>query len=313
MFRGIRIFPPSLRIDFIRWRVPAYVLSLFMVLGTVLAVPTIGLNFGIDFRGGILIEGRAPEPVDIGELRRTLGGLGLGEVQLQEFGRPTDVLINIQRQEGAEREQLAAVEKVKAALGSGLEYRRVEFVGPKVGDELIQASAFAVALSLLAILGYIWFRFEWHYGVCAIVALAHDVIATIGLFALIQHEFNLSTVAALLTIAGYSINDTVVIFDRIRENLRKYKKMPVYALCNLSINETLSRTVNTSLTTLLSLSAIYFFGGAVIADFALAMIWGVCVGTYSTLYVATGLLLKFDIRRAAGEGDAEQTAAASKG
>jgi preprotein translocase subunit SecF len=234
-------------------------------------------------------------------MRATLGGLGLGEVALQEFGEPTDVLIRIERQTGDEAAQLAAVDVVKAALAEGfgedISYRRVEFVGPKVSEELFWAGAQAVIYALIAILAYIWFRFEWQFGVGAIVALVHDVIATLGIFSLLGLEFNLSTVAALLTIVGYSLNDTVVIYDRVRENLRRYKSMILRDLLDRSINETLARTAMTSLTTLVALTALFVFGGPVIRGFTFAMIWGVLVGTYSTIFVATPLLLHLNLRR----------------
>ncbi|MBT7145607.1 MAG: protein translocase subunit SecF, partial [Rhodospirillales bacterium] len=223
--------------------------------------------------------------------------LGLGEVALQEFGSPTDVLIRIQKQKGDESAQQVAVETVKIALGEGVEYRRTEFVGPKISDELFWDGVMAVGLALVAILIYIWFRFEWQFGVGAVVALGHDVVATIGVFALLGLEFNLSTVAAVLTIAGYSINDTVVIYDRVRENLRKYKTKPLNELLNESINQTLSRTVMTSVTTLIALAALYVLGGAVIADFSFAMIFGVLIGTYSSICLAVPMLLHLDLDR----------------
>jgi preprotein translocase subunit SecF len=192
---------------------------------------------------------------------------------------------------------------VKTALGSDVaSYRRTEFVGPKVGGELIEAGILAVVLSLLAIMVYVWFRFEWQFSVGAIVALTHDVISTIGVFSINEHEFNLATVAAILTIAGYSINDTVVVFDRIRENLRKYKTMPIHELLNLSLNQTLSRTLLTSITTLLALLAIFFFGGAVIQDFAFALIWGVVIGTYSSIFVAAPVVMMLNIRQSISGG-----------
>ena len=207
------------------------------------------------------------------------------------------MLIRIERQAGEEREQLKAVEVVKEALGPGVDYRRVEFVGPKVGAELIEAGITAVLLALAAMLIYIWFRFEWQFGVGAVVALMHDVILTIGVFSLLGLEFNLSTVAAVLTIAGYSINDTVVIYDRVRENLRKYKTLPLDDLLNLSVNDTLSRTILTSVTTLLALLCLFFFGGQVIKGFSFAMIWGVIVGTYSSIWVAVPLLVYMKLKR----------------
>jgi len=297
MLKPIRFVPRNPRLPIIRSRLFAFALSTLLVIGSLIAVATIGLNFGIDFKGGILIEVRTTAPANISQMRTELGGLGLGEVSLQEFGDEHEVLIRIQRQEGNEAEQIKATNAVRKVLGEGVEYRRTEFVGPTVGKELIEAGALAVGLALLSILLYVWVRFEWQFGVGAIVALAHDIISTLGLFALIQHEFNLATVAAVLTIAGYSINDTVVIYDRVRENLRKYKKMALADLFELSVNETLSRTTLTSGTTLLALIAIYVFGGAVLADFALAMIWGIVVGTYSSVFIAVPLLLYTGLRR----------------
>ncbi|NBC95914.1 MAG: protein translocase subunit SecF [Deinococcus-Thermus bacterium] len=301
MLRPLRLVPRKTSIDFIGKRRFAFPVSAVLIVASILATLVLGLNFGIDFRGGILMEVRTPGAADISQMRSTLNGLDLGEVSLQEFGSERDVLIRIQRQEGEEAEQIAAIEVVKQALGSDVEYRRTEFVGPTVGAELIRAGTLAVVLAMAAILVYIWFRFEWQFGVGAVVALVHDVVSTIGLFALIQHEFNLATVAALLTIAGYSINDTVVVFDRVRENLRRYKKATMIEVLNRSLNETLARTVMTSLTTLLALAALYVFGGAIIRDFAFALIWGVVIGTYSSVFVAVPLLLYMNIRRSSDE------------
>ena len=303
MLKPIRFVPRNARLPIIRSRLLAFAMSALLVLGSLVAVATIGLNFGIDFKGGILIEVRTAAPANIAQMRSDLSGLGLGEVSLQEFGDEHEVLIRIQRQDGDEAQQIKATDAVRKMLGDGVEYRRTEFVGPTVGQELIEAGALAVGLALLSILLYVWFRFEWQFGVGAIVALAHDIISTLGLFAIIQHEFNLATVAAVLTIAGYSINDTVVIYDRVRENLRKYKKMALAELFELSVNETLSRTTLTSGTTLLALFSIYLFGGAVLADFALAMIWGIVIGTYSSVFIAVPLLLYTGLRR--GDEDAD--------
>jgi len=308
MLKPIRLIPVKPNLAFLPRRRLFFAFSGVLMLASILLYGIAGLNFGIDFKGGILIELRTPQAADIGGLRRTLSGLGLGEVALQEFGQPTDVLIRVQKQEGGEKAQIAAVEKVKAALGDGVEYRRTEFVGPKVGAELIEAGVTAVVLAILAIMVYVWFRFEWQFGVGAVVALLHDVITTIGVFALLQIEFNLSTVAAILTIAGYSINDTVVVYDRVRENLRKYKRTALPELLNLSVNETLSRTVMTSLTTLLALLALYFFGGEVIRGFSFAMIWGVVIGTYSSICIAVPLLLVTNLKRGGDAGAADAPA-----
>lgn len=293
----LRLVPPDTKIDFIGKRAFAFAFSLVLIVLSVGFYLGKGLNYGIDFRGGILMEVRAPGPANLQQMRGMLSGLGLGEVALQEFGEPTDVLIRIQRQPGDEKAQMRAVEVVKEALGNMVSsYRRVEFVGPKVGGELIRAGTIAVVLSLLAMMVYVWFRFEWQFSIGAVVALVHDVISTVGIFSILGLEFNLATVAAILTIAGYSINDTVVVFDRIRENMRKYKAMEVDKLLNLSVNGTLSRTVLTSVTTLLALVAIFYFGGEVISGFSFALIWGVLIGTYSSIWIASPMLMFLNIR-----------------
>ncbi len=295
--RPLRLIPPDTNVRFLALRKRAYVVSILLLLVSAVSLGAQGLNFGIDFIGGTLIEVRTKEAADIGAMRSTLSGLDLGEIGLQEFGQPTDVLIRVQQQPGGDAAQQASVAAVKQALGDMVEeYRRVEVVGPKVGGELIQAGAISVALALLAIMAYIWFRFEWQFGVGAVLALAHDVITTIGIFSILQLEFNLATVAAVLTIAGYSINDTVVVFDRVRENLRRYKTLPMIDLLNRSVNETLSRTVMTSVTTLLALLSLFFLGGEVIRDFAFAMIWGVLIGTYSSIWIASATLLWMGVR-----------------
>jgi preprotein translocase subunit SecF len=295
--RLISLVPVGTKINFLKFRKMAAVFSLFLCVASVGLFAAKGLNFGIDFRGGILLEIRTPGAADMSKLRASLGGLGLGEVQLQEFGQPTDVLIRIERQAGGEKAQLVAVEIAKKALGDEVNYRRTEFVGPKVGGELIEAGVTAVLLALGAMLVYIWFRFEWQFGVGAVIAILHDVLLTIGIFSLLGLEFNLSTVAAILTIAGYSINDTVVVYDRVRENLRKFKQMPLTELLNLSINATLSRTLLTSVTTLIALLTLYLFGGEVLRGFSFAMIWGVLVGTYSSIFIAVPLLVYMNLRR----------------
>ncbi len=299
-FALIKVMPVEPKVNFLGGRKVFAVISAALILGSIALFLFQGLNFGVDFRGGILIEARTDGPADLAELRSTLGGLGLGEVTLQTFGEPTDVLINLQRQDGDSEAQQQAISTVREALGDVVvEYRRTEFVGPKVGDELKRAGALATLLSLLAIGVYIWFRFEWQFGVAALIALAHDVIATIGFFALTQIEFNLATLAAILTIAGYSINDTVVLFDRVRECFRKYKKLPVEDLLNLGINQTLSRTVLTSVTTLLALISLFLFGGEVIRGFTMGLIWGVLIGTYSSIGLAVPLLMIFKVRSTA--------------
>ena len=293
----LKLVPSDTSINFLKHRRIALIFSLFLVASSIGLFVVKGLNLGIDFKGGILIEARnTTGPADISGLRADLGQLGLGDISLQEFGIPTDVLVRVQRQEGDEEAQIAAIAAISSTLGDSYDIRRTEFVGPTVGAELAEKGMLAVACALLAIMVYIWFRFEWQFSIAAILALAHDVLSTVGLFALTSFEFNLATVAAILTIAGYSINDTVVVFDRVRENLRRYKSYEIEDIINKSLNETLSRTVMTSFTTLLALLAITIFGGAVLRDFALAMIWGVLIGTYSSVFVAVGFLSRFDIR-----------------
>ena len=293
----LKLVPSDTSINFLKHRRIAFIFSLFLVASSIGLFVVKGLNLGIDFKGGILIEARnTTGPADISGLRADLGQLGLGDISLQEFGTPTDVLVRVQRQEGDEKAQIAAIAAISSTLGDSYDIRRTEFVGPTVGAELAEKGMLAVACALLAIMVYIWFRFEWQFSIAAILALAHDVLSTVGLFALTSFEFNLATVAAILTIAGYSINDTVVVFDRVRENLRRYKSYEIEDIINKSLNETLSRTVMTSFTTLLALLAITIFGGAVLRDFALAMIWGVLIGTYSSIFVAVGFLSRFDIR-----------------
>jgi preprotein translocase subunit SecF len=300
--RTFRLIPDDTRIPFVRYRNWAYAFSGALVLLTLILLPTRGLNLGIDFQGGILIEVGMPTAApDLAAMRASLGELGLGEVALQEFGRPSDILIRMQRQEGGEEAQLAAVNQVKAVLaerfGNDVSYRRVEFVGPKVSEDLLWAGTQATVYALIAILAYVWFRFEWQFAVGAVVALIHDAVTTIGLFSLFQLEFNLTTIAAILTIIGYSINDTVVIYDRVRENLRRYKAMPLPELIDLSVNQTLARTVMTSFTTLLALLALLLVGGPVIRGFTIAMIWGVVIGTYSTIYVASPMVMHLRLPR----------------
>ena len=285
--RGIHLVPAGTKLSFIPKKTIFFGLSVLIFLGSIGLFLSKGLNYGIDFQGGIMMEIRTEQAMDVSSMRRNLNALGLGEVALQEFGSPTDVLIRIQKQKGDESAQQVAVETVKIALGEGVEYRRTEFVGPKISDELFWDGVMAVGLALVAILIYIWFRFEWQFGVGAVVALGHDVVATIGVFALLGLEFNLSTVAAVLTIAGYSINDTVVVFDRIREYVGLQTKRERKDIINSALNSTLSRTFSTSLSTFFVVLAIFVFGGDVIRGFTFALLIGVVVGTYSSLFIAT--------------------------
>lgn len=311
-----RLIPDNTKVPFLELRRLFFGLSIFLAVASVVVLIARGLNFGIDFEGGILIEVGTEQPANLGEMRGVLGELGLGEVALQEFGSPTDVLIRVERQPGDAEAQQAAVSAVRSTLdslyGDSITYRRTEFVGPKVGSELIQAGIIAVVVSVALMLIYIWFRFELPFAIGAVIALIHDVVLTLGMFAARGLEFNLSTVAAILLIVGYSMNDTVVVYDRVRENLRKYKALPLIQLLNLSVNETLSRTVITSGTTLLALLALFIFGGEVIRDFSFAMIWGILIGTYSSIFVAGALLLYVQPKRTSrkakvGFGTAERT------
>ena len=296
MFR-LKLVPSTPSISFLKFIPAAAVASITAVVASIVLFFLVGLNLGIDFRGGILIEAQSETPADIGGVRGDLESLGLGDISIQSFGTDRDVLIRVQKQEGDERAQLQAIQKITAALGGAYEIRRTEFVGPTVGAELAEKGMLAVACALFAIMIYIWFRFEWQFSIAALLALTHDVFTTVGLFALTGFEFNLATLAAILTIAGYSINDTVVVFDRVRENLRKYKSWDQEKILNKSLNETLSRTVMTSVTTAIALIAIILFGGAVLRDFALAMLWGVTIGTYSSIFIAVGLISRFDLKR----------------
>ncbi len=296
MFR-LKLVPDQTSFGFIHFRKFAYAISLMGVIASIALFSTKGLNYGIDFQGGTMIEIGTDGPANISDIRSRLSALNLGDVQVQTFGAPDDVLIRVEQQGEVAENDLSAVEKIRAELGEGVEYRRVEVVGPKVSGELVEAGTLAVTVAIFLMLVYIWFRFEWQFGVGSVLALAHDVLLTIGIFALFELEFNLSIIAAILTIVGYSMNDTVVVYDRIREDLRKYKKMDLAELLNLSINGTLSRTTMTSLTTVIALAALYIFGGEVIRGFAFAMIWGVFVGTYSSIFVAAPLLLILGVKR----------------
>ena len=290
---SIKLIPADTKINFYKFRILAFAISLLMVVLSASFFTLKGLNYGIDFKGGIMIDVLFDSKPDLPEIRSKLDNLNIGEIEIQEFGKPENLLIKAQKQEGDEKELIKAIKKIKNALGTDLDYRRTEFVGPKVGKELVEAGVWAISLSLLAMLVYIWIRFEWQFGIGAVIALLHDVLTTVGIFSILHLEFNLAIVAAILTIAGYSINDTVVVYDRIRENLRKFRKEDVPSVINKSINQTLSRTTMTSLTTLLALIVLFYFGGEVIHGFVFAMMWGVFIGTYSSIFVASPLLSIF--------------------
>ncbi|MCW5725411.1 MAG: protein translocase subunit SecF [Maricaulaceae bacterium] len=303
-FALVKALPDETAIPFLKVRMVGYILSALLVLGSIGAFFGMGLNFGIDFRGGVLVEITTDGPADLAQIRAISNSLNIGSVQVQDFGAEDRVMIRVPLQEGvgleAEMAQQIARQQLQAALDAeigGITYERVEVVGGAVSRELVMAGTLAVVIALVLMLIYIWFRFEWQYSIGAVVALTHDVIVTIGMFAVLQLEFNLPSIAALLTIVGYSMNDTVVVYDRIRENLRKYKRMSLEDLLNLSLNHTLSRTLLTSLTTLVALVALWLIGGPALEGFAFAMIFGVVIGTYSSIFVATPFLLLTNVRR----------------
>ena len=315
--RKFRLVPDNTSYPFMWLRKFNFPISVFLSLLSLVLFFTVGPNYGIDFRGGTLIE---VKPIaanyDLANIRTTVNSLNLGDVQVTEvsdISAEKSVLIRIQQQANGEAAQQAAVEKVRTAFGNTVEFRRVESVGPAVSSELASAGTIALLVTLIGILAYIWFRFEWQFAVGAIVATLHDVFLTLGFFVLSQVDFSLSSIAAILTIVGYSLNDTVVVYDRIRENLRKYKKMPIADLLDRSVNETLSRTTITSLTTFLVLLALFIFGGAVIRSFVAAMLFGVVVGTYSSIYIAAPVLIYFKLRPGGGPSSDEPAAAAAPG
>lgn len=302
----IKLIPDHTAINFVKYRWFGFVLSFVLIALTAYTVHTRGLNLGIDFAGGILMEIRTEEPADLSQMRALLAVPELGEVSLQNFGDDKEVLIRIEQAAGVE--QAAIVTKTKALLDSamqGIDYRKIDYVGPTVGKEMIESGFISLGLAMGAMLLYIWFRFEWQFGVGAILALTHDAIVMVGFFAITGFEFNLTSVAAILTIIGYSINDSVVIFDRIRENLRKYKKMHIDDIINKSVNETLARTVVTGVSTILAATVLAIFGGEVIRGFSVSLAFGVLIGTYSSVYISAPVLKYFKLR---GETAAEQTA-----
>ena len=283
LFKAVHSF------DYFRYHKLCFALSILLCIVSAVSLATRGLNFGVDFAGGILMEVRTPGPADLADMRSKLNALNVGDVALQEFGSPNDILIRVQRQGDSDQENMAAVKQIQATLGSTVDYRRVEVVGPKVGGELIRDAIWAVVLSLGGIMAYMAFRFGWRAGLSGVIAILHDCLTTVGLFSLFGLQFHLNTVAAVVTIAGFSINDTVVIDDRIRENMRKYKQMDFRALINRSVNETMARTVMTNGLVFLAVVALLAFGGPVLAGFSVARVWGFVAGTYSTIYVAAPL------------------------
>jgi SecD/SecF fusion protein len=306
--KGLLRFPDNTSIGFMALRKYAFTASAILSIGTATLFMTKDMNYGIDFRGGSIIEIQAKSgTADAGDVRAKLSELNLGDVQVQEFGSPRDLLIRIEAQEGGDNAEQSAVVKARSVLDQDYEVRRVEVVGPTVSNELAWAGIKGVVASLIAMLIYIWIRFEWQFGLGAVLSTLHDVIAMVGLYVIAGIEFNLTSIAAILTIVGYSINDTVVVYDRVRENLRKYKKMPLDQLLDLSMNQTLSRTILTGTTTMMALLALYFLGGEVIASFTFAMLFGIIFGTYSSVFVAGPLLILFKLRPSMFDADAKDT------
>ncbi|MDR0753463.1 MAG: protein translocase subunit SecF [Holosporaceae bacterium] len=292
-----KLIPHGTSINFVAHRRYAYVFSILMTLASIAACIFHGLNFGIDFRGGFVMEIRASQEINVGILREKLSKLDIGDVYLQEFGSKNDILVRVPSSTDNLNDQKLSLEKVKSCIGDDVEYRKIEKIGPKVGSELVRDATLAIIISLLAILAYIWIRFEWQFAICGIVALAHDCSVLMGLYAACHYfEFNVNAIVALLMTACYSIHDTVVIFDRVREDMRTCGNLSVAELLNKAMNATLSRTVLTSLTTILSLLALCLFGGKVIFDFCFPILFGIMFGTYSSICLSTPLLLFTGIR-----------------
>jgi preprotein translocase subunit SecF len=308
----LRIVPDDTKFDFMRFRRISFPVSAVLSIAAILLYFFHGLNFGIDFIGGTLMEVQSKSgPADLAKMRSTLGGLQLGDVQLQQFGTPNDVLIRVARQPGGEVAQQEAVAKVRQALGDEVEYRRVEVVGPRVSTELLAYGTMGLITAIFAILIYLWFRFEWQFALGAMIANVHDLVLTIGYMSLTQIDFDLTSIAALLTILGYSLNDTVVIYDRIREMLRRYKRMPTPELLNISINSTLSRSIITHATVTLALLSLFLFGGHAIHSFTATMIFGVVlVGTYTSVFIAAPILIYLGVKTHGEEPVVQEGAAA---
>lgn len=293
----LRLIPDDTRIPFMRLAKIRTPISLGLMVLSFVLLFTVGLNQGIDFKGGTMMEVRSRAgAADLADIRSKVSALELGDVEVQGIGNPTDVLIRVALQPGGDQAQQEVVRKVQATLGADYEYRRIEVVGPRVSGELAWTGTIATLFTIIGIMIYIWVRFEWQFAVGAVATLVHDAVLTVGFFAVTQIDFNLTSIAAILTIIGYSLNDTVVIFDRIRELLRRYKQMPLGELIDLATNQTLARTIMTSLTTLLALFALYFFGGEVIRSFTAAMLWGVFVATASSIFIGGPILIYFNLR-----------------
>jgi len=295
---AIRWIKKDLKINFLKVKNIATILSILAIISSLFFLVYKNLNFGIDFKGGTLIEIKKDKELSIAEIRNQLSELNIGDIQIQTFGSDDIILIRIENSTNLiVNADMSSIELIRSKLGSDVIIQRTEIVGPKVSSELIQKGIIAIIIAVFLMLFYIWVRFEWQFSIGAVTALIHDVMITMGIFSLLQIEFNLSIIAALLTIIGYSMNDTVVVYDRIRENLRKYKQMNIFDLINQSLNETMSRTLLTSVTTLLALFSLYFLGGEVLKGFTLAMIIGVFIGTYSSVFIASQIILYLNVKR----------------
>jgi len=310
----LRLAPENTKFGFMRFRRVSYPFSAVMSIISVVMFLTLGMNFGIDFAGGTLLELRAKTgQADTSALRGVGDKLGLGDVEVQAFGNDTDVTMRLRVQPGGDAAQQAAVDKVKASIGDAYEFRRVEVVGPRVSGELVQSGTLGVVLSIVAVLCYLWFRFEWQFAVGAVIATMHDLLLTVGFFSVSQLEFNTTSIAAILTIVGYSLNETVVVLDRIREMMRKYKRMPIADMIDLSVNAVLPRTIMTATTVFLALLSLVLFGGHVIRSFSIAMLWGLFVATYSSVFICSPILIylgvRTDTQRAADEAADPKSAA----
>lgn len=305
-----QLIPHHTKLRFMAYARLAAIVSAVLILGTIGWLATRGLNLGIDFAGGILIEIRTPEAVELTEIRPLLDNPAYGDTSLQHFGDKREVLMRLEG--GAQTEQASLVEDVKGALGAALGedivYRRVDYVGPTIGEEMLESGLMALGFAFAGMLLYVWIRFEWQFGIGALLALMHDALLTIGFYGVLGLEFGLSAIAALLTVIGYSINDSVVIYDRIRENLRKHTSKPLDEIIDLSLNQTLSRTIFTGVTTLLAAGTLAVLGGEIIRGFALALCFGVVIGTYSSIYIAAPSLRLFRVSRETFTGSEAATA-----
>jgi preprotein translocase subunit SecF len=313
MISGFRFIPDDTKFGFMRFRRMSFPFSAALSILAVLAFFFVGMNFGIDFRGGTLVELQARQgAADIASIRQRAHQLGFGEVEVQQFGTPQDVSVRVALQPGGERAQQAVVDELRNVFAAEYDFRRIEVVGPRVSGELVQSGTLGVVFAILGVLVYLWFRFEWQFAVGAVIATLHDLLLTIGFFAVTQLDFNMTSIAAILTILGYSLNDTVVVYDRIREMLRKYKRLAVDEVIDIAINSTLARTINTGLTVMLALLALAWFGGEVIKSFAYAMLFGTIIGVYSSIFIAAPILIylgvKFGAEPAAADGRVPQPA-----